>query len=339
MIRHAVFSAALLTALPMLASAASFTYTTLSVPGQHITSASGTVNAINDSDVVVGGVEDSAFNFQGFVWSGGTFTLYPGAVTLAAINADGLATGYSQALSGYVLVNTKNGKVFTFNNHFDRNPFYAHLYGMNASGSVVAQDEYSRDITAGYIFRGGKKTTLLVHGSFVKYGGTFATAINDSQVVTGSYFAGGMYEHGFIYQNGNFTSFDVPGAAGGTFPYFIGKDGSIAGGYATGVSVPQVGFLLSGGMFTTITPPGVTQSYVAAIGPGGELVGSSWNGTGGHGFIYRGGHYHTIDVPGGTYTTINAVNARGTLVGTYHDAGGNVLSYVAQCAAGVDCVR
>jgi hypothetical protein len=38
--------------------AGSFMYTTLAVPAQRITEASSTINAINDSDRIVGGVED-----------------------------------------------------------------------------------------------------------------------------------------------------------------------------------------------------------------------------------------------------------------------------------------
>ena len=325
--------------LPALAGAASFIYTTLAAPGQRSTEAAGTINAINDSDQVVGGVVDSDFTFQGFVWSGGEFTLYPAATTLAVIDNNGLAAGYAQADSGYVTVDTATGRVHTYNNHFDKNPFISHLYGIDPSRAVVAQDQYRTNVTAGYIFTGGKKTLILVSGSDVKYGGTFATAINDTQTVVGSYFAGGAYEHGFTYHDGSFTSFDFPNAVGGTFPYFIGDDGTIAGGYSTTPSAAQVGFVLSRGQYATINPPGATVSYVSAIGPAGELVGSYWNDTGGHGFIYRNGGYHTIDVPGGTYTTINAVNSLGTLVGTYQNASGVVLSYVAQCAIGMVCTR
>ena len=333
----AIISSAAL--LPALGHAASFTYTTLAVTGQSSTDVSGTIDAINDHDQVVGGVEDSNFNFQGFVWSGGAFTLYPAAVTLAAIDGAGLAAGYAQEGGGYVTVNSADGKVHTYNNHFGKNPFISHLFGIDKTGAVVAQDQYRRNVTAGYVFIGAKTTLLLVPGSDVIYGGTFATAINEAQTVTGYYFAGGAYEHGFVYQNGTFTSFDVPNALGGTFPAFLANDGTIAGSYASAPGAAEVGFVVRGGEFTTINPPGATMSGVSAVGPGGELVGSFWNGSGGHGFIYRAGTYYTIDVPGGTYTTIGAVNARGTLVGTYQNASGTVLSYVAQCGAGQFCTQ
>jgi hypothetical protein len=325
--------------LPLATQAAAFTYITLSVPGQRSTEAAGTVNTLNDRDQVVGGVEDSNFNFQGFVWSDGEFTLYPAATTLAVIDNAGVAAGYTQADSGYLTIDTADGKIRTYNNHFDKNPFISRIYGIDAGGDVIVQDEYARNVTAGYVFTGPKKLLLLVAGSDVKYGGTFATAINDAETVTGSYFAGGQYEHGFVYRNDSFTSFDVPNALGGTFPYYIADDGTITGGYATAPSVPQIGFAFVCGRYLTINPPGATSSYVSAAGPSGELVGSYWNNTGGHGFIYRAGRYYTIDVPGGTYTTINAVNARGTLVGTYQDVSGTVLSFVAKCAPRRDCTR
>ena len=342
MLRYTKPWALIALATPLLSSplqAASFKYTTLAVPEQRITLAAGTINAINDSDQVVGSVEDNDFHFQGFVWSSGEFTLYPVATVLGVINNEGLAAGYTQIGSGYVTIDTGNGKTHTYNNHFDKNPFVSRLYGIDASGAVVAQDQYAKNVTAGYIFAGPTKTLLLAPGSDVKYGGTFATAINDAATVTGSYFSGGVYEHGFSYQNGAFTTFDVPNALGGTFPYFIGDDGSIAGGYAPTPGALQVGFVFCGGQFTSISPPGANSSYVNAIGPYHEFVGSYWDDTGGHGFIFRAGRYYTIDVPGGKYTTIHAVNALGTLVGTYQDINGSVLSYVAQCAVGRNCTH
>jgi hypothetical protein len=56
----------------------------------------------------------------------------------------------------------KTATIRTYNNHFDKNPFISHLYGIDASGAIVAQDQYAKNVTAGYIFTGAKKTVLLV---------------------------------------------------------------------------------------------------------------------------------------------------------------------------------
>lgn len=342
MFKHRIACLAALLALsPQVAAAASYTYTTFSLAGQRIASASGTQNALNDHDQVVGVVEDNSFNFQGFLWQNGNFTLYPASGNLAVIDRLGLAAGYNQnAARGYVTINTRTGRTRTYNNGFDRNPFMAHLYGINANGAVVAQDEYKRTVTAGYIFTGRAKTLIMVPGSDVKYGGTFATSINDAAIVTGYYYSSGNYDHGFIYQAGTYTSFDVPGALGGTFPYVIDNNGMIGGGYATAPVTAQIGFVRSGTQVSTINPPGSTGSYVTGISAAGTIVGTFWDSADvSHGFIYKAGTYYQIDVPGGTRTSINAVNIRGSLVGDYTDANGNSQSFIAQCPQGQICTQ
>jgi probable HAF family extracellular repeat protein len=60
---------------------------------------------------------------------------------------------------------------------------------------------------------------------------TNATAINNHDVVAGYYQDGQLNIHGFLYQNGKFTTIDHPNTSG-TGLHGINDDGIIVGGWA-----------------------------------------------------------------------------------------------------------
>jgi probable HAF family extracellular repeat protein len=89
-------------------------------------------------------------------------------------------------------------------------------------------------------------------------------------------------------------------------------------------SVPGHGFLLSGGSFTTIDPPGSMQTIALGINNAGQIVGGAavqgmMYQTG---FLLSGGRYATIAPPGSIGTTADAINNAGQIVGRYYDARG-----------------
>jgi len=81
-----------------------------------------------------------------------------------------------------------------------------------------------------------------------------------------------------------------------------------------------IGFLFSGGNFTSIDFPGAAFSYASGINPRGEIAGDYNNGQS-FGFLLSGGTYLKIDAgsqyPGTTFTNALAVNPRGDVVGRY----------------------
>jgi probable HAF family extracellular repeat protein len=60
--------------------------------------------------------------------------------------------------------------------------------------------------------------TLAVPGAY----GTFAEGINNSGQIVGSYDAGGQHYHGFLLNQGSYTTLDPPGSS----PSFFGLTGA-----------------------------------------------------------------------------------------------------------------
>ena len=317
-----------------LARAASFTYTSLDVPGSSTTLTSGTPDALNDSDEVVGATRVADGSFQGFLWQNGAFTLYPQARTLTVINDGGFAVGLGPSSPGYLTIDTATGTTRTYADGFRGN-----LLDINASGAVAAQ-EVRRQVGVGYVLINGAKTRIMVAGTNVPFGGTYPTAINANGAVTGSYSTGnGLQNEGFVYAGGIVTTFSVPNSAN-TNPVFIRNDGAIGGSFTSTIAFAPIGFVLRNGLFYGFLPPDGFASVVVGIGPGGEVVGSfESNQIKQHGFIYVGDAFAQIDFPGGSDTAISGVNARGSLVGSYLDAKGVQHAFIAQCAEGVVCTQ
>ena len=83
----------------------------------------------------------------------------------------------------------------------------------------------------------------------------------------------------------------------------INAAGQIVGAYVSSGGSSPIGFLYSGGSYTTIAPPGSSTGFAAAvdINASGKIVGSysPTNGSGPtFGFLYSGGSYTTITPPG-----------------------------------------
>jgi len=125
-----------------------------------------------------------------------------------------------------------------------------------------------------------------------------------------------------------FTTIDVPGATL-TNAIGINAHGQIVGAF-TDAGGAFHGFLLDGGSFTTIDPPGATGGTEAGgINELGQIVGEFIDASGQHGFLLDKGIFATIDVPGAMSTSALAMNARGQIVGIFADAGGTVHGFVA----------
>src|SRR6516164_10076428 len=132
-----------------------------------------------------------------------------------------------------------------------------------------------------------------------------------------------------------FTTLDDPSAtqlAGGTHSQGINDAGQIVGVYDNpglpGFFTPH-GFLLSGGIYTTLDDPLATFGTQAfGINDAGQIVGTYFIGTTPHGFLYSGGTYTTIDFRSATLTFAQGINAAGQIVGTYQDASGGTHGFL-----------
>jgi len=121
-----------------------------------------------------------------------------------------------------------------------------------------------------------------------------------------------------------FTSIDVPGAAA-TLAGGINNSGQIVGGYIA-PDGSKHGFLLSGGVFTTIDDPNATSgSEITGINNVGQIVGAYNLNTpqeghlfeGAHGFVSNGTSFTDLNFPGASNTTPFKINDSGQIVGDY----------------------
>ena len=135
----------------------------------------------------------------------------------------------------------------------------------------------------------------------------------------------------------SFTTIDDPdGIPGTTSLLGINNSGAVLGTFIDSSQVVH-GFVLSGGVFTTITVPSSLAAPGETIGntlPGGindsGVVAGTYavnGGVGSHGFVDAGGSFSAIDVPSTlstpgnsvapATTEVNGINLAGTLVGQY----------------------
>ena len=94
--------------------------------------------------------------------------------------------------------------------------------------------------------------------------------------------------------------------------------------------VTIVGYLYSGGTFTTIADPLATGFTIAyGINDSSQIAGTFSNGSGLHGFLYDSGTYTTLDHPlAAQWTQGLGINNAGQIVGVYVDGGGGVHGFV-----------
>jgi uncharacterized membrane protein len=119
---------------------------------------------------------------------------------------------------------------------------------------------------------------------------TFPTDINDRDQVVGfvttftttGTLVTSMTTHGFLYDNGQFSFIDFPGATD-TFVEDINNKGVIVGNYSTDNGYH--GFIDYQGNMTTLDFPGATNTFIYGINDHNQIVGGYQDVSGAHGFI------------------------------------------------------
>jgi probable HAF family extracellular repeat protein len=200
---------------------------------------------------------------------------------------------------------------------------------------------------AAYIETLGEERTRTPFLSLAPPGSTpgtpYASAINAAGVVAGGYCGPGtctypQSQHGFTWSNGNFTTFDYPGASS-TAVYGINDPVQIVGGFcvkspicgsAFGVATDH-GFLDAHGTLTQLDYPGAQSTQANAINNAGTIVGIyNVNNSGPQGFLLQSGVYTNIDYPAATMTYPKAINNHGVVAGHYQDINFNVHGFLYQ---------
>jgi probable HAF family extracellular repeat protein len=198
--------------------------------------------------------------------------------------------------------------------------------------------------SAGYAFSTLNEPGAGTTGSFVEVQGTFALNINNHGQIVGNYGDANYLTHGFLLSHGQYSTFDDPKAgntANASQFFFPGTDatglnnrGQIVGFYIDANNVEH-SFLLSGGQFTTIDPPGaanlpgpsplalVNVDQAVSINNRGQIVGGYTDANNvTHGYLLSDGHYTTLDAPGAVSTIALGINDHGQIVGYSIDSSG-----------------
>jgi uncharacterized membrane protein len=172
----------------------------------------------------------------------------------------------------------------------------------------------------GDVDAGGFHGFLLDQGSYTTLDVPGATDFTVATGINDSGQIAGFSDAGaFLSENGNYAIIDVPGT-----PTGINNAGQIVGSYYDGTRT--LGFLLALGSYTTLDPPGSVYTSASGINASGQIVGYYYQYSGAEnnirGFLLDQGSYTTLDVPGSTYTSASGINDVGQIVGYYHDASG-----------------
>jgi probable HAF family extracellular repeat protein len=125
-----------------------------------------------------------------------------------------------------------------------------------------------------------------------------------------------------------FTTLDDPSSDTSIFAFGVNDLGQAVGQFRETRGILH-GFLLNGGVFTTIDDPSGVQSVTggtiaSGINGAGQVVGQFRDASNrDHGFLLDGGNFTAIDVPTATSgTRASGINSVGEIVGDFSDGTG-----------------
>ena len=203
---------------------------------------------------------------------------------------------------------------------------------INKTGQIAGRYVDAASIMHGYLYSGGSFASILFPGAVY----TRSIGINNAGDIVGDYSLidtrGDKGEHGYLLHNASFSSIDVPGAAN-TVAEGIDSYGDIVGFYTTNDGTNtnssgnnRHGFLLSGGVFTSIDFPGSSGTETWKINDRGQILGKyrSTTDTKWHLYLLQGGTFTPIpDFPGADqvapdgWAHVGGLNTQGDIVSTY----------------------
>ena len=133
--------------------------------------------------------------------------------------------------------------------------------------------------------------------------------------------------HGFVADNGMFTTIDAPRPDFFTVVFGLDDTGRSVGSYVDSRGRLH-GFVREQGRFTTIDYPGAKATFVARANDRGQIVGAYSENANEvatdlpHVFLLEDGVFTRIDVPRAERTQPFGINNHGHVVGRYTDNGG-----------------
>ena len=237
-------------------------------------------------------------------------------------------------------------------------------FALNTSEAVVGSYEEANGDITGFLYVGGKYTTIAPPSTynFARAGG-----INDSNTIVGDFLTSDGRYHGFVYSGGTYTTYDAntttscgifginnagdfvgdvgsgpvegfiqnvgakkpiefyASGSDSTYAYAINSSGEVVGEYIDSSNVQHGFYRSAGGKITEIAYPGAIQTVAYGINDAGEITGTYLNASNlPYGFTYIKGKYATTDFAGTT-----GINSKGAYVGSYWGVDGAPSAYLA----------
>jgi uncharacterized membrane protein len=229
------------------------------------------------------------------------------------------------------------GSTFTTEDYPGASGWGTVLFGINDSGVMIgAHGPTSLGIPYGFVDSGGAFSSIAFSAA---PGGALATCpygINNAGQIVGEWEAAYSPWPGLGFLDAGGTYSVVNGPLNNGCPCGINNAGQIVGGY-TDASGAGHGFLLSGGLYTTIDFPGSGGSSpnganndLRGINDPGQIVGQYIDSAGTwHGFLFDGKSATTVDVPNAAGTYPYAINNAGQIVGHFVDSAGGGHGFLA----------
>jgi hypothetical protein len=261
------------------ASAASFHYETISVPGSQPTTTF--VNGINDQGQLVGSFTDVSGVMRGFLLSPDhqtyTVIIAPGSTytTAIGINNNGEVIGLAYYLTRpTVYIRSADGAAYTTFDIPQATGGMVYDLSLNNKRQITGFARTNGQFQSFYCTDSGAScVSFAIPGADT----TWARSINDSGQIVGSA-AYGAAVRGFVADtSGRYTLFDVPAATLSTAPTGISTNGQIAG-YYVGVT-GQHNFVRSadGSAYDSFDDPSVApgNSYAMGVNSSGTVAGYS----------------------------------------------------------------
>lgn len=267
-VRTAISTLAVVLGLSSSASAITFSFTPIDVPGSL-----GTVaQDINNAGDIVGGFSAAlpAPVRQGYLLSGGSFSPInvPGALRTTATNINNLG----QIVGFYRDGGVDHSFLLSSGSFSTFDPVGAttsNANGINDSGQIVGVYTDAGGTDHGFLLSGGTFTPIDVPGAQA----TSANDINNAGLIVG-FFTDAMDNTRGYQRNldGSFTFIDAPGATATFLEGGINNAGDIVGDFDSPTGTHA--FLLSGGMFTILDAPGASSTFAIGINDLDEIVGA-----------------------------------------------------------------
>jgi probable HAF family extracellular repeat protein len=193
--------------------------------------------------------------------------------------------------------------------------------GLNLNGpvSVVGWYEPSSGdhYIEGFLYKNGEYTDIPgPSGSTASFG----FGINDLGTIVGAYADASGTVHGFLLENGTYTTLDMPGAAVlQTFATGINDSGDIVVWWIDSFGVGNSALYHKEAdreVYTPINVPNAAQSNYPSINSHGDICFQWWDAIGvSHGALLHAGKHYEFDFPTHTGTYAGGINDVGNIVG------------------------